>query len=213
MWIFICFIGIDGCGKTTHALALCRELSGKGNKCVHIRSRYALLRFAPLVLRRWIDKHLSPRKITISYRTQKTHKARSMDIFKIPLTLFLLTYAFFTYFLCIRPHLRGSTVVVCDSDGYFFDWFYNLWGSTAVALTRILPKPDLAFLLDVPVAVAFSRMLYAGDKSISREYYESLQDWYLALTRQEGFHVIDSSGSFEKTKGLILDYVTFYLRK
>jgi len=207
----IFFIGIDGSGKTAHALALCRELSRKGIRYVYVRPRDALFRFIPLVLRGWIDRHphISPRNITISRKTQSYKHSQSVGILKIPVTIFFLIYAFIAYFLSIRS-LRSEFVVVCDR--YFFDWFYNLWGNASMALIRILPKPDIAFLLDVPTTIAFSRMHYVMDKEISPEYYGSLRDWYLTLARQQSFFIINSSGDFEKTMGIILNHLINILR-
>ena len=207
----ICFVGIDGSGKTTHALALCRELSAKGINCMYVRPRYALLRFLPSIFREWGDKHtyISPRNIMIPSEIQKTRKvSRYVRIFKIPLTLFFLIYASFTYFLDIRP-LLSEFIIVCDR--YFFDWLYNLWGKVATALTHLLPKPNLVVLLDIPVATALSRMHDIEDKSISPNYYRSLQSWYLVLARQREFFVIDSSSDFEKTKQQILNRILIYL--
>lgn len=205
----ICFIGIDGSGKTIHSLNLCKELLMKRVKCVYIRPRYAPIKFIPSVLRRWMSKHIhmSPRLLTIPSEDHRPYK--SGRALRIPLTLSFLMYTFLTYLLIIKPQLDRN-IIVCDR--YFFDWFYNLWGKASVALTRLLPKPDLVFLLDAPVAVAFSRMRDIGDKSVSPEYYKSLRDWYLVLARQRGFFVIDSSGDFEKTRELVLNRIIVSLR-
>jgi thymidylate kinase len=96
-------------------------------------------------------------------------------------------------------------VVVCDR--FFFDWFYNLWGNASIALVRLLPKPSIAFLLDVPVTVAFSRMHYPLDKQVRLSYYESLREWYLMLARRQNFFIIDSSSKFEEVKDTIKKYV------
>jgi len=206
----IFFEGIDGSGKTTHALALHEELSKRGVKCVYVRPAEAILTFVPSVLREYINKHprISPRNITLS-RKRHRFNSRYVDILKIPVTIFFLAYAFIAYFLSIRS-LRSNFIVICDR--YFFDWFYNLWGNASITLIRLLPKPDIAFLLDIPVTIAFSRMHYAIDKEISPEYYESLRDWYLTLARQQSLFIIDSSREFEKTKGIILNYVINALR-
>jgi len=203
---FICFIGIDGSGKTTHALALCRELSGKGINCAYVRPRYAPLRFIPSALRKWINAHIhiSPKNIRIGCKTRKSYNSQSVGILKFPLTISFFIYALITYFLSIRPLLHKS-MVICDR--YFFDWLYNLWGNTSMALIRLLPKPDIAFLLDVPTTIAFSRMYYALDRQIPLSYYESLRKWYLMLARQQGFFIVDSSGDFEEVKGIIKKHV------
>jgi len=202
----IFFIGIDGSGKTAHALTLCKELSEKRIRCTYVRPRYALFRLIPSVLREWVDRrpHISPRNITISCKTQKSSNGRSIGVLKILITIPLLVYAFITYFLTIRP-LLDEFIVICDR--FFFDWFYNMWGNVSTALIRLLPRPDIAFLLDVPVTIAFSRMHYALDRQIPLGYYESLRNWYLMLARQQGFFIVDSSGDFEEVKCIIKRHV------
>jgi thymidylate kinase len=205
--VLICFVGIDGSGKTSHALALHKEFSNRNINSVYVRPRYALLRFVPSVLRRRVqlDSSFSPRLITISSGNRKALKIRRF--LKVPLTAMLFAYAFLTYFLCIRPLLRNS-IVVCDR--YFFDLFYNLWGDSSLALVRMLPSPDAAFVFDVPVAVGFSRMHSEDDKRISQEYYNKLRRWYLRLARQEKFIVVDSSSDFERNRQLVSDRMKVY---
>jgi thymidylate kinase len=207
--VWVCFIGIDGSGKTSHALALCKELSRKNINYAYVRSRYALLRYIPSILKRRINENgaLSPRRMTISSGNRKA--SSSKGILKGPLTVMLFAYAFLTYLLCIKPLLRNS-IVVCDR--YFFDLFYNLWGTSSYALIGVLPGPDVAFVFDLPVTVAFSRMHSADDKNIPQEYYGHLRAWYLSLAKERGFTVIDSSSDFKRTKQLVLDRMRVFLK-
>jgi thymidylate kinase len=150
---------------------------------------------------------VSPRNATIS---NKFSNFSGKSILKaLFLTIPFWVYALIVYCTWIRP-LQHKKVVVCDR--YFFDWFYNLWGNMSIALTRLLPKPDMVFLLDVPVTIAFSRMHSTSDRQIPLSYYESLRNWYLTLAKQRGFFVIDSSGDFEEVKTVIKKHVVRVLR-
>jgi dTMP kinase len=199
---FIVFAGIDGSGKTTHAVSLLKELQREAINSIYFRPRDISL--IPTFLRNLLKSYpnVSPRNITIS---NKFGNFSGKNILKaLFLTIPFWIYALIVYYIWMRP-LRYKKVVICDR--YFFDWFYNLWGNASIALTRLLPKPDIVFLLDVPVIIAFSRMHSALDRQVPPGYYESLRNWYLMLARQQGFFIVDSSGDFEEVKGIIKKHV------
>lgn len=198
---FIVFTGIDGSGKTFHATSLSRELKKIGIPNVYLKPRDVSL--VPSFIGKWLERHphLSPRNITIS---SEVNRSNSKSILKaLCLTIPFLTYALIIYFVWIRL-FRSKQVVICDR--YFFDWFYNLLGDASIALLYLLPKPDVVFILDVPVKVALRRMHDSFDKKLSEEYYESLRAWLLVIGKRLGFFVIDSAESIEKVKNRILDY-------
>lgn len=203
---FICFVGIDGSGKTTHTLNLKKHLLARGYRCVYLRPRYELIRSVS----RYASERIGISEIILSPRMRKMNfwVNTSLIILKIPLILLFLMYAFLTYFVIIKPRLR-EFVVVCDR--YFFDWFYKICGKGSLGVLRLLPKPHLTFLLDLPIAFAFSRMNSAFDKKVPPDYYESLREWYLALAKQQSFILVDSGADLEETQALILNYVISYL--
>ncbi|MFC1488149.1 dTMP kinase [Thermoproteota archaeon] len=206
----ICFIGIDGSGKTEHALTLWKNLVEKKFNCAYMRPRYSILKLVPSFLVKRISKFqtFTPRKTISTSKNRKstdTHKLSYSRIFRIFL---FLTYGFFTYHITLKP-LRSSTVVVCDR--YFYDWFHDLKIESSLALAGLLPKPDLVFFLDLPVNIAYSRMRYLQDRDIPVEYFESLKRWYLLLAKKWKFTVIDSSSKPEMNRDLILTYVSTFL--
>jgi len=208
---FICLIGIDGSGKTAHARILFIELIKSGISCVHVSSRSSLLQLMPCSLRSWLEKnaHIGPRNMTLPSLKERGFKSSRCNIlFRIPLSLFFIIYTLLTYLITIRPLLRKYVVV---SDRYFYDLFYNLWGDASFALVRMLPKPTIGFLLDLPVPTALSRMHSLEDKKIPQKYYELLRKYYLAIAKQNNLHIIDNSVDFEKSSKCILVHVKAFL--
>jgi thymidylate kinase len=205
--VFIVLTGIDGSGKTTHAVSLSKELQRETINSIYFRPRGITI--IPTFLRGLLKSYpnLSPRNVAMS---KKADNFSGRNILRaLFLTIPFWIYALIVYYAWIRP-LRSKKVVICDR--YFFDWFYNLWGNASIALTHLLPKPDIVFLLDVPVNIAFSRMHSIADKQISLSYYESLRCWYLMLAKQQGFFIVDSTGDFKDVKGIIEKLVMRMLR-
>jgi len=204
----IYFIGIDGSGKTTHALSLSKALVTRGVKCIYVRPRYELLRFFPSGLRNWVNRHIHVRPASVSFIKRSSGNRKSSVLLRVTLSFLFLIYAFTTYWLTIKLYSR-KFYVICDR--YFFDWFHDEHKLCSLTVARLLPMPDLGFLLDIPVALAFSRMSSCEDARISFDYYKSLREWYIALAKLQGFMIIDSSSDFERTKDLIFKRVMLHL--
>jgi thymidylate kinase len=209
----VCLIGIDGSGKTTQTLILCRELRERGIRCYCLRPRYELIKLLPSSIGRLVERyiHIRPKLKTTHKRRQVFPKIRKTShVIWISSALLLLAYATITYLLVIKPRLRGS-VVICDR--YVFDWFLGMNLTWSLALSRLLPKPDLSFFLDVPVTVAVSRMRSSIDKKISPSYYESLRKWYLTLAKEYGFVIVDSTLTLHDVGKEILQHVMLHLER
>ena len=207
---FICFIGIDGSGKTTHAHYLSQELAKNGINVFYIRPRYKLIQAFPLWLNTSIKKYINIRPLLIKHVTgtkKLDNLWKNSFLLKRLLSFFLLIYAFTTYLLMIKPYLRKS-YLVCDR--YFYDWFYDKRQAWSIYIARILPKPDLCIFLDIPISLAFSRM-NVEDKKMPQEYYESLREWYITLAKLQGFKIIDSSGDFLRVNNIIIKCVMEYI--
>jgi len=193
-------------------MTLFRKLSESGVNCVHVSPRSSLLRFMPQTLQVWVDKHadVGPRNMTLPTLKREPKGGKIQALFRVPFSILFVMYALLTYLVTIRPLLSRYVVV---SDRYFYDLFYNLWGNASVVLTGVLPRPTIGFVLDIPVALAFSRMHSLEDLRIPEEYYELLRKYYLAIARHNGFHVIDTCTDFEKSNECIFTYVKAFLEK
>ncbi len=202
---FICIMGIDGSGKTTHALALLRALSENGVNAVHVSPRSSLIRILlPKRIRKLVKRiYVRPRNLMIS-SVGKSRKA----MFRIFLFIPILVYALLTYLAIIKP-LLSEFVVVCDR--YFYDLLLNLFGKRALLLVRLIPRPNLGFILDLPVDQAFLRMHDMEDRRVSREFYVQLRTWYVNLARQYNFLVVDSTDEIETVKRTILTFSSQWL--
>jgi thymidylate kinase len=208
---FICFVGIDGSGKTTHAIGLVKALAKQHLNSLYVRPRYELLRFLPVRIDRWVQKHFHIRSI-LAKDTRFADHGNSKSILlhssehgthKAVISYLLLVYALISYQLTIKRYSKRS-YVVCDR--YFFDWFFEADKPGSLALARLLPKPDLGFFMDIPVSLAYKRMTSKEDKFMALDYYESLRRRYISVSKMERFITIDSSKDFEKTKRLILQH-------
>jgi thymidylate kinase len=198
---FICFIGIDGSGKTAHAQALLKALSERNLNVIHVSPRSSLMYLLlPGRLRRLVRKiHVRPRNLIM----QKMKVFPRVNIFMNFLIIPILIYALLTYLLTIKPLLE-EFVVVCDR--YFYDLLFGIFGKKALLLVGVLPKPYLGILLDLPVNQAFARMHDMEDKRVPYDFYEKLRKWYIVLAKQQGFLIVDSTDEFEKVHKKILDF-------
>ena len=128
---FVCLVGIDGSGKTSNTIALCKNLSSNGIKCSYVRPRYALLDYVPSILRKRIIKKqtLTPRSKCAALETSGPKAKKS----KAEL-MFLTFYGLLTYYLCLKPLARERVLV---ADRYFYDWFYNGMGQSSLFFGQI----------------------------------------------------------------------------
>ena len=205
----VCLIGLDGSGKTRHALTLQKVLKRKGFQCALVTPRSALIKHMPSLIRRWIDQHghLSPRNLTAfsNKRPSLLHHLKAFPL-NLVLSLCYIGYGLATYLVCIKPYLREKRTIVI-LDRYFYDSFYNLWGHLSVYLIKALPSPDLVFVLDIPASQAFKRMHSVEDKSIPYEYYEQLRQWYIFLGTQRNFLLVDTSDDFETANSKMINQI------
>jgi len=206
--VTICFAGVDGSGKSTHAKALCQALQAKCFRCVYVRPRYLLLdivkKHIPWASGYFLSRYVS---ITVSYKMSNSYTKVSTPL-DIVAYLARIMYVLLTYFLVIHPLTLRNDVVVCDR--YFFDWFYDSKGRN-LHMLRILPSPDLLIVLDLPPKCARSRVTQFEDKGIPIETYLLLKTWYKKLTTYYPSVIIDTTETFEVVHEKVLEYVTAFL--
>jgi len=163
---FICFIGIDGSGKTTLAKQIVKTLTNKG-----IKVKYTWSRFEP-----WISKpfiylakifFLNKDNMNLNY---KQYSATRKNLFKnnILYSVYLvLTIPDLIIQNIIKigiPIMMGRYVV---ADRYIYDTIVDIAFDRKFdinnimrllkALLYLLPKPQIIFLLDVDEEIAFKR--------------------------------------------------------
>ena len=189
----ICFTGVDGSGKTTHAKLLKKYLEEQGYSCRYVwgasRPFFSYFFFVfTRVLGYW--KH--------------TKKNAYTDPLEYAPRLFVTTFGkvwrlflFIDYQLKalvkIRLPLLVGKVVICDR--YFYDLLMELRLSNVSSkkftslLSKGMPKPLVTFLMDIPETLGKNR------RNFSYEFFSKRNEVFLDLAKSFNFRVIDSSAA------------------
>lgn len=203
--MLICFAGIDGSGKSEQAHRLVEWLNGQG-----IQTQYVWHIFEPWLLG-WsmkVARKLFLRGHSMFGDYDKYHEARSNafrrtrlgPVFRAAfLGEYLLRFALKTRW----PLLRGR-VVVCDR--YVYDAVIGLGANLHYSeekidgiirtLLRIMPRPDLVLLIDLPEEVAFTRK----NDVPSISYLQARRGLYLASAIKHGMKVLDGDNTVKEVQ-------------
>ena len=190
----ICFIGIDGSGKTTLAELLSCELKNQNILCHFCYGRYVPFLSKPFMLMgKYLFLHGENVSDNRSYSTRKKTNANNHKFLtKLYNSLVLCDY-YLQFFFKIYIPLKCGAVVVCDRYVYDtvindlsratddFDGIYNM----VEDCFKAIPRPDLIFYVRVPEDIAYSRkkdtpsLDYLVERSL---IYEYLQTQYKMVT-------------------------------
>ena len=215
--ILICFIGIDGSGKTTQAKALFYWL-----KKSDIDVRYTWNRFDPKLMKiveAFAKVVFSKPDISNFDRYENFLGKKKMILKNRFIGLLYQTYMVSEYLLYVlfklRPESSSGRVVICDRYvhdlatllamelGYTNEQLFKLFHF----LMAFTPKPTVIFLLDLPEEIAYKRKT-EQPKRILKEKREA----YLALGRFYNTVKIDGSKNFyeinKQIKGVINDLLS-----
>jgi dTMP kinase len=212
--VFVCFIGIDGSGKTFHAKTLVKLLKRNGIKCKYVWGRWTpfLLKPFEILLKKF---YLKSKKIDCNnYDEYVREKRRIIGNYKLALIweyLVLLDYCIQVLLKVRLPLILGKTVI-CDR--YIYDTLvdltvdFNFSGKEPSEMFRsrvlsLFPKPNLTFLLDVPETVAYKRK---GDLE-SINYLVDRRKTYIGLSQDLQAVVLDNSKNFSEIQKFIIDAV------
>jgi len=209
--MLICFVGIDGSGKTVQAERLVQSLKARGIPCAYTWCRYSPRLMLPFI---WGGKLFIRRKKGTSEYGGFTSAKRGL--FRKPIVGWLWYTACLIEYLAqiswkLRFGLRGGRTLVCDR------YIYDLIADKAISLDcigdgaavlachpliRLFPAPDKVFFLDIPPALASERK---NDPSVMGEQY--LADrvkTYSYLTDALGFTRIDGTKGIDEIADLVL---------
>ncbi len=190
--LLICFVGVDGSGKTTQAKMLVDWLAAQGLKPMYVWSRGEVLQIRQVFLRLG-RKALgtSEREIANDKKSYREYQSRKSILLRNPIVRFLWSTATrFEHIAQINRDIRGKMmdgyIVVCDR--YFWDsaidmailnnkkpeWLFNrinqlLWSR--------VPNPTATFFIDIPPEEALKRK----DDIPSLEYVKRRVDMYRYL--------------------------------
>jgi dTMP kinase len=201
----ICFIGIDGSGKTTLAKSLTNELNDYGFKCTYVYGRYVPMLSKPIV--RLGKRILLGNKDIVKYQAYSTAKSDAVAkhglLSFIYLNIILFDYMLQVFFKIILPEMSGVTVI---SDRYVYDTVINDIPRSNNNLEtienliekcfQIAPKPDLVFLIDLDENVAFKRK----NDTPSIDYLATRRNIYLQLGKRYEMIVLDGTRTFDELK-------------
>lgn len=161
--VLVCIVGIDGAGKTTLARGLVREMQACGTRC-----RYVWGGFAPTVLLRpilWLVKKIVYRQgrdteISASKGQVLKNRKASALYHCVVLTDYVLQLL-----ARVGLPLACGWSVVCDryvhdivvTTALVLDYSDGRLLRLLAGLQRLVPRPDLVLLADVPEKVAYAR--------------------------------------------------------
>lgn len=187
--------GLDGCGKSTIIKMLKEQLEKQGKTVVLTKQPTDMVRKSG-IFRQYMDceNHgdYSYRALSLfaaSDRVQHSNKE-------------------------ILPELEKGNIVI--SDRYFYSCLANLRGrgyrddNWIYEISEFIPKPDIAFFLDVPVELAINRVRSRPeekDRYIDVHLQHSLRAEYKAISKQNNGVVIASDRPAESTFEEVWKYV------
>jgi len=199
----ICFTGVDGSGKTTHAKSLLEYLETKGFACKYVwgASRpitsYAFLLFTRL-LGYWKETKKNVYTDPLEYAPKELAK-------KLGRLWRLFVFVDFQIKTLVktRPYLALGKIVVLDR--YFYDLLMDLDVSKISSeefirrISETLPRPQITFLLDAPPSLTAQR------RGFSLQDLQAKRETFLKMGQRFQFHIVDSSEDFNVNQQRIRD--------
>lgn len=207
--MIITFAGMDGSGKSLQARALADSLSHAGFQTFYVWSRWSPLFLKPLIR---LGRAMMGRKESSedeqyrSFRHGKRRMFRRNSLVQIWKNLALLDYYLQVLFK-IKIRSRREKIIVCDR--YLTDFLVDLgnnFGYGEEEIPRLLksrllflfPRPDFAFLLDLPAEVAFERK-----EDVPLSYLQDRRALYLSFGKLQGAEIMDATASIRDLKEII----------
>ena len=194
----ITFCGLDGCGKTTMIKLLKEKLEHEGEK---------------VYLTKQPTSHVRQSKMFRTYMDEENHEKYDYHALSLLAASDRVQHCAQSIFAALN---RGETVI-CDR--YFYSCLANLRarGYTRekwiYEVSKWIPKPDLAFFLDVPVEVAIARVRERPEEKeryIDEELQHRLEKEYKTICRKNsGISIPANQGivsAFEEIKAIVDDY-------
>ena len=212
--MFICFVGIDGSGKTLQAERLVSALRDRGILCDYTWCRYSPRLLDPLnkLAKKLIRRKKGGSEYT-AFTSSKKGILRKPIIGPVWLSLSLLDYLMQVR-SCFRGLLGGVKVLICDR--FIYDMLADLAinfdrrgeGIIKLArhpLVRLFPKPDAVFFLDVPPGVAWDRK--KDPNVMDEQYLVDRAEAYATLSKGLGFIRVDGTRTVEEIAADVLTRV------
>lgn len=156
----ICFIGIDGSGKSTLAKSLAKAMMKHGVKSKYVWCGWRQFESPFLIPFIAVIRELSAQ----GENNKMNHDSKEgilRNRFLFAIYRYLVLFDHLTkIFLKVKIPLMFGENIICDRYIYdiIVDPLLGLNGKNIRrVLLRLVPKPDLIFLVDLPEEIAFSR--------------------------------------------------------
>jgi len=187
----VCFTGVDGSGKSTHAKSLNKYFVEQGYSC-----RYVWCAFRPFfaysffIFTRILGYWKNTKKNVYTDPLEYAPKPIATRLGKVWRVLLFIDYQM-RVLIKIKLPLLSEKVVICDR--YFYDIIMELQLSNVSSqsfvsvLSKSLPKPTVTFLMKVPCDQAQNR------RDFSKRYFERRDKILQNLSEKFSFIIIDSS--------------------
>lgn len=210
-YTFICFIGIDGSGKTTQALSLNEYFKKQGINSIYVwsRRRPFLLKIPIKLIKRYVLKEKEKTEGEAYYSIINNRRGLfGNKIFRFFMINFsLLEYLIFLYFKIILPN-KNKEVLICDR--YLYDAIVDFVLSCSMPVSKIdvilnnlisrwFPKPDCIYFINISAEVGVSRK----KDGTSLAYLEDRVPMYRHIAKITGAQVIDGTLPLDEIKQII----------
>jgi len=187
----ICFTGVDGSGKTTHAKFLKKYLEEHGYSCRYVwGASRPFLSYFFFAFTRVLGYWKNTKKNAYTDPLEYAPRLLSTKFGKIWRLFLFIDYQLKALAKIRLPLLMGK-VVICDR--YFYDLLMELRLSNvsskrfALLLSKSMPKPLVTFLMGAPETLARSR------RNFSYDFFSKRNGVFLDLAKSFNFRVVNSS--------------------
>ncbi|SHJ45073.1 dTMP kinase [Clostridium cavendishii DSM 21758] len=192
--MLIAFCGIDGTGKSSHSKEIGNWLRNKGIK----------IKDSNLIS----DNHLfydTFKQVTNMY--EEKYEEDTDEGFSV-----LLAFEFFRRAKEVEKDISDGIGIIADRwtyCHYAYNYARNVNNKFANLLLDSCCKPDLVFLLDLPVNAALERIDRRGSRSYNEttEVLEKAREKYLEIAKEEKAIILDSADSFEYNQKIIKNII------
>ena len=197
--LFLVFLGCDGSGKSTIIKELSKVFTSKlSNPCSGAFRKIRLFHWVP------ISKFQN-----IKTNINNPHQQKDYNFFISLIKLIYLFIIFLSgYIINIKRYLISSTLVMHDRsvhDLLIDPKRYRIKDSKLIIklIIKLLPKPDLIFILDAPVL-----KLYKRKKEIDVKILKNYKFNYLKIKNKfHNSHIINTNHSLNITKKKIINLI------
>ncbi|MEM0465762.1 MAG: dTMP kinase [Candidatus Pacearchaeota archaeon] len=197
--MFIVFEGIDGCGKSTQIVKFTEFIfnKDKGNHIILTREPYKSKEIREILKINEDPKEKSEKLTELFIEDRRKHIEE-----------------------IINPALNKNLIVICDRYKYSTICYQAAQGIEIEKLVRLhkyMPVPDVIFIFDLPVDIAFERIKndknrkdeYKFEKN--KEFLDKVRKNYLKMKKifqNENIVIINSNKTIEEIFEEIKSYFT-----